>query len=189
VVVAIGVIPRIELVKETQLKVNRGIVVDRSMRTNIPDVYACGDVAEAYDFLIDGNRLLPLWPLAHLGGRVAGHNMAGKKTEYEGGTVMSSLKYFNLPIIAVGNVNPDDTTDYELLVELKPEKTVYKKILLKNGKIVGFIFLGDLERAGIFFRLLKCHVDVSEIKDTLLSEEFGIVTLPEQLRKEMFVVN
>jgi NAD(P)H-nitrite reductase large subunit len=189
VVVAIGVIPRIELVKETQLKVNRGIVVDRSMLTNIPDVYACGDVAEAYDFLIDGNRLLPLWPLAHLGGRVAGYNMAGKKTEYEGGTVMSSLKYFNLPIIAVGNVNPDDTTDYELLVELKPEKTVYKKILLKNGKIVGFIFLGDLERAGIFFRLLKCHVDVSEIKDTLLSEEFGIVTLPEQLRKEMFVVN
>jgi len=189
VVVAIGVIPRIELVKETQLKVNRGIVVDRSMRTNIPDVFACGDVAEAYDFLIDGNRLLPLWPLAHLGGRVAGHNMAGKKTEYEGGTVMSSLKYFNLPIIAVGNVNPDDTTDYELLVELKPEKTVYKKILLKDGKIVGFIFLGDLERAGIFFRLLKCHVDVSEIKDTLLSEEFGIVTLPEQLRKEMFVVN
>lgn len=189
VVVAIGVIPRIELVKETQLKVNRGIVVDRSMRTNIPDVYACGDVAEAYDFLIDENRLLPLWPLAHLGGRVAGYNMAGKKTEYEGGTVMSSLKYFNLPIIAVGNVNPDDTTDYELLVELKPEKTVYKKILLKNGKIVGFIFLGDLERSGIFFRLLKCHVDVSEIKDTLLSEEFGIVTLPEQLRKEMFVVN
>ena len=189
VVVAIGVIPRIELVKETQLKVNRGIVVDRSMRTNIPDVFACGDVAEAYDFLIDGNRLLPLWPLAHLGGRVAGHNMAGKKTEYEGGTVMSSLKYFNLPIIAVGNVNPDDTTDYELLVELKPEKTVYKKILLKDGIIVGFIFLGDLERAGIFFRLLKCHVDVSEIKDTLLSEEFGIVTLPEQLRKEMFVVN
>ncbi len=189
VVVAIGVIPRIELVKETQVKVNRGIVVDRSMRTNIPNVYACGDVAEAHDFLIDGNRLLPLWPLAHLGGRVAGYNMAGKKTEYEGGTIMSSLKYFDLRIIAVGNVNPDDTTDYELLVELKPEKTVYKKILLKDGKIVGFIFLGDLERAGIFFRLLKCHVDVSEIKETLLSEEFGIVTLPEQLRKEMFVVN
>jgi NAD(P)H-nitrite reductase large subunit len=189
VVVAIGVIPRIELVKETPVKVNRGIVVDRSMRTNIPDVYACGDVAEAHDFLIDGNRLLPLWPLAHLGGRVAGYNMAGKKVEYEGGTVMSALKYFDLPIIAVGCVNPEDINDYELLVELKPEKTVYKKILLKDGKIVGFIFLGDLERAGIFFRLLKRHVDVSKIKGMLLSEDFGIVTLPEPLRKEMFVVN
>jgi NAD(P)H-nitrite reductase large subunit len=189
VVVAIGVIPRTELVKETDLKINRGIVVDRSMRTNIPDVYACGDVAEAHDFLIDGNRLLPLWPLAHLGGRVAGYNMAGKKAEYEGGTVMSSLKYFGLPVIAVGNVNPEDTSDYEVLVELKPEKTVYKKILLKDNRIVGFIFLGDIEKAGIFFRLLKNHVDVGEIKEMLLSEDFGIVTLPEQLRQEMFVVN
>jgi NAD(P)H-nitrite reductase large subunit len=189
VVVAIGVIPRTELVKETPVKVNRGIVVDRSMRTSIPDVYACGDVAEAHDFLIDGNRLLPLWPLAHLGGRVAGYNMAGKPAEYEGGTVMSSLKYFDLPVIAVGTVNPENINDYEVLVELKPEKTVYKKILLKDGKIVGFIFLGDLERAGIFFRLLKSHVDVSEIKGMLLSEGFGIVTLPEQLRKELFVVN
>jgi len=189
VVVAIGVIPRTDLVKETEIKINRGIVVDKSMQTSIPDVYACGDVAEAHDFLIDSNRLLPLWPLAHLGGRAAGYNMAGKKAEYEGGTVMSSLKYFELPVIAVGDVNPEDTSDYEVLVELKPEKTVYRKILLKDNRIVGFIFLGEIEKAGILFRLLKNHVDVSTIKDSLLSEEFGIVTLPEQLRQEMFVVN
>ena len=189
IVVAIGVIPRTDLVKDTPMKLNRGIVVDRTMQTSIPNVYACGDVAEAYDFLIDQKRLLPLWPLAHLGGRVAGYNMAGKKAEYEGGTVMSSLKYFELPVIAVGTVNPENVDDYEVLVELKPEKTIYKKILLKDGKIVGFIFLGDIEKAGIFFRLLKNHVDVSKIKDALLSEDFGIVTLPEQIRQEMFVVN
>ena len=188
VVVAIGVVPRTELVKETLVKVNRGIVVDRFMRTNLPDVYACGDVAEAHDFLIEQNRLLPL-SLAHLGGRVAGYNMAGKQVEYDGGTVMSSLKYFDLPVIAVGNVNPEDSSDYEILVELKPEKRVYKKILLKDNVIVGFIFLGDIEKAGILFRLLKNHVDVGEIKDRLLSEDFGIITLPEQLRQKMFVVN
>jgi len=189
VVVAIGVIPRTELVKETDVKVNRGIVVDRFMRTNIPDVYACGDVAEAHDFLLNGNRLLPLWPLAHMGGRVAGYNMAGKKAEYAGGTVMSSLKYFDLPVIAVGNVNPEDISDYEVLVNQHPEKAVYKKILLKDDVIVGFIFLGDIEKAGILFHLLKNHVDVSEIKDKLLSKDFGIVTLPESIRQKMFVVN
>jgi len=190
VVVAIGVIPRTELVKDTSLKLNRGIIVDKLMRTNIPDVYACGDVAEAHDFLINENRLLPLWPLAYNGGRVAGNNMAGgKQIEYEGGTVMSSLKYFDLPIIAVGNINPQDTSSYEILVELKPEKTIYKKILLKDNKISGFIFLGEIEKAGILFRLLKNHVEVSEIKEILLSEDFGIVSLPEHLRQEMFVVN
>ena len=189
VVVAIGVIPRTELVKETDMKLNRGIVVDRFMRTNIPDVYACGDVAEAHDFLLNGNRLLPLWPLAHMGGRVAGYNMAGKKVEYAGGTVMSSLKYFDLPVIAVGETNPEELDDYELLVNQHPEKAVYKKILLKDNRIVAFIFLGDIEKAGILFHLLKNHVDVSEIKDRLLSEDFGIVTLPESLRQKLFVVN
>jgi len=189
VVVAIGVIPRTELVKETGLKVNLGIVVDRLMLTNLPDVFACGDVAEAHDFLLNKNRLLPLWPLAHLGGRVAGYNMAGKKAEYEGGTVMSSLNYFDLPIIAVGDVNPEDSSDYEILLELNPEKTVYTKILLKDSMIMGFIFLGAIEKAGILFTLLKNRVDVEEIKDRLLSDDFGIVTLPEQLRQKMFVVN
>ncbi|MEJ2271245.1 MAG: FAD-dependent oxidoreductase, partial [Candidatus Bathyarchaeota archaeon] len=189
VIVAIGVIPRTELVKDTPLKINRGIIVDRFMQTSMHDVFACGDVAEAYDFLIDKSRLLPLWPLAYLGGRVAGFNMTGKKVEYEGGTVMSSLKYFELPIIAVGNINPENITDYEELIYLKPEKTIYKKILLKNNVIVGFIFLGEIEKAGILFRLLKNHVDVAEIKDNLLSEDFGIVTLPQNVRQEMFVVN
>jgi NAD(P)H-nitrite reductase large subunit len=189
VIVAIGVIPRTELVKDTPLKTNRGIVVDRFMRTNIPDIFACGDVAEAYDFLIDKNRLLPLWPLAYLGGRVAGFNMTGKKIEYEGGTIMSSLKYFDLPIVAVGDINPQNMSGYDELVELKPEKTIYKKILLKNNVIVGFIFLGEIEKAGILFRLFKNHVDISEIKDNLLSEDFGIVTLPQNVRQEMFVVN
>jgi NAD(P)H-nitrite reductase large subunit len=189
VIVAIGVIPRTELVKDTSLKINRGIVVDRFMRTNIPDVFACGDVAEAYDFLIEQNRLLPLWPLAYLGGRVAGYNMTGKKVEYDGGTIMSSLKYFELPIIAVGDINPQDMSGYDELVELKPEKPIYKKILLKNNVIVGFIFLGEIEKAGILFRLLKNHVNVSEIQDSLLSEDFGIVSLPQIVRQEMFVVN
>ena len=102
---------------------------------------------------------------------------------------MSSLKYFDLPIIAVGNVNPEDIGTYEVIVELQPTKTVYKKILLKDNVIVGFIFLGEIEKAGILFRLLKNKVNVGDIKGMFLSEDFGIVTLPEQLRQKMFVVN
>ena len=102
---------------------------------------------------------------------------------------MSSLNYFDLPVISVGDVNPEDSSDYEILVELKPEKTVYTKILLKDNMIMGFIFLGAIEKAGIFFTLLKNRVDVEEIKDMLLSDDFGIVSLPEQLRQKMFVVN
>ncbi|MFC2045353.1 NAD(P)/FAD-dependent oxidoreductase [Chloroflexota bacterium] len=66
-VVAIGVRPRTELVINTELMVNRGIVVNRHMGTSSPDIYACGDVAEAYDFIYNENRLTPIWPNAYVG--------------------------------------------------------------------------------------------------------------------------
>jgi len=68
VIVAIGVVPQIDLVKDTEIKVNRGILVDRQMETSYPGVYACGDVAEAYDFIYASNRVVPIWPNAHIGG-------------------------------------------------------------------------------------------------------------------------
>ena len=61
--------------------------------------------------------------------------------------------------------------------------------MLKNDVIVGFIFLGDIEKSGILFHLMKNHVNVGEIKDKLLSEDFGLVTIPESVRKKMFVMN
>ena len=69
VIVAIGVIPRTELVVGTDVKINRGIVVDNFMQTTVPDVYASGDVAETFDFILNQSRSLPLWPLAVLEGQ------------------------------------------------------------------------------------------------------------------------
>lgn len=113
VVIAIGVLPRTELVLGTEIKVNRGIVVDRYMATSFPDVYSCGDVAESYDFIINANRLTPIWPNAYIGGRVAGSNMAGVKKEYLGGTAMNSVNYFGLDITTAGIVNPLEGSNYE----------------------------------------------------------------------------
>ncbi|HUU87683.1 MAG TPA: FAD-dependent oxidoreductase [Candidatus Glassbacteria bacterium] len=186
VIVAIGVIPRKDLVVNTMVKTNRGILVDKTMSTNISGVYASGDVVEAYDFLIKENRLLPLWPLAHLEGKIAGYNMAGKRTIYEGGTAMSSLKYFDMPIISFGITNPKEKEQYEILVECDQEKKIYKKILLKNNVIVGLTFVNDIKKTGVFFHLLKNAVNVKKFKSNLLSENFGLATLPSSLRKKFF---
>jgi NAD(P)H-nitrite reductase large subunit len=185
VIIAIGVIPRMELVAGTDLKTNRGIIVDKFMRTSVPDVYASGDVIEAYDFVLNESRLLPLWPLAQLEGRVAGYNMAGKKTDYPGGTSMSALKYFGIPIISVGIANPKEDGTYEILVKHDSEKNLYKKLVLKDNVIVGMIFVNDIERAGIIFHLMKNCVNVKKFKQELISENFGLATLPSRLRKKM----
>ncbi len=185
VIVAIGVVPRTELVAGTDVKLNRGIIVDNFMRTNVPDVYASGDVAEAYDFVLNQNRLLPLWPLAVLEGKIAGYNMSGKKTDYSGGTNMSALKYFGIPLISIGITNPKEDGTYEILVKHYPEKNLYKKIVLKDNVIVGITFVNDIERAGILFHLMKNRVNVKKFKQELLSENFGLATLPSSLRKKM----
>ncbi|MBI2865774.1 MAG: FAD-dependent oxidoreductase, partial [Chloroflexi bacterium] len=69
VVVAVGVSPRLDLVRDTAIASNRGIIVDRRMATSVPGVFACGDVAEAHDFTTGSNRVIPVWPSAYLGGR------------------------------------------------------------------------------------------------------------------------
>jgi len=185
VIVAIGVVPRTELVTGTELKLNRGIIVDNFMKTNLPDVYASGDVAEAWDFTLTQNRLLPLWPLAMSQGKVAGYNMAGKKTEYAGGTNMSSLKYFGIPVVSIGITNPKDPTTFEILTKHEPEKNLYKKIVLKDNIVVGIILVNEIERAGTLFHLMKNRVNVKKFKRELISEAFGLAVLPASLRKTM----
>jgi len=187
VIVAIGVVPRTELVAGTTVKTNRGIVVDNYMQTNVPDVYASGDVAEAYDFVLNQNRPLPLWPLAVLEGKVAGYNMAGKKTDYSGGTNMSSLKYFSTPIVSIGLANPKEDQGLEILIAQDLAKSLYKKLVLKNNVIIGMTFLGDIERAGTFYYLMKNKVNVACFKQALLADDFSLAALPREVLNEMKV--
>lgn len=185
IIVAIGVVPRTELAIGTEIKLNRGIVVDSHMQTNVPDVYASGDVAEAFDFTLNQNRLLPLWPLAVAEGKVAGANMAGKETQYAGGTNMSSLKYFGIPVVSIGIANPKEETGYEILTRHEPEKNMYKKIVLKDNVIVGIILVNDVERAGTLFHLMKNRVNVKKFKKSIVSDDFSLAVLPAALRRSM----
>ncbi|MGD9116029.1 MAG: FAD-dependent oxidoreductase [Dehalococcoidia bacterium] len=177
IVVAIGVTPRLELAYG-KLKTNRGIVVDRAMQTSAPDVYACGDVAEAYDFVFGENRVTPVWPNAYVGGRVAGQNMAGSSAEYVGGTAMNSLKYFGINIVSAGMVSAPDKS-YEVVS--KRRDGVYKKIILKDGLVAGLVFAGDFAKAGIVYNLMKDKVKVDGFKDELVGDDFGLASLPEDV--------
>ncbi len=181
VVIAIGVRPRLDLVTGSGVKTNRGIIVDRRMATSVSGVYACGDASQAYDFVYGENRLTPVWPNAYIGGRVAGLNMAGKKAEYQGGTAMNALKYFGVNILSAGMVSPPDDS-YEVL--LKRGDGIYKKIILKDGKILGMILVGDIEKAGIIYNLMKDRIDVAAFKEMLVADDFGLASLPEAIWRD-----
>ncbi|MFC1929480.1 NAD(P)/FAD-dependent oxidoreductase [Chloroflexota bacterium] len=178
IIVAIGVQPRTDLVSDTGIKINRGIIVNRHMTTFSPDVYACGDVAEAYDFIYDENRLTPIWPNAYIGGRVAGFNMAGIPTEYQGGTAMNSMKYFGVNIVSAGIVASLDDS-YEVISQKNDH--VYRKVVLKDGLILGLVFSGDIEKSGIIYNIMKDKINVEDFKQVLVADDFGLSSLPEEI--------
>lgn len=183
-IVAIGVVPRTELAREAGLAVNRGIVVDERMATSDPDIYACGDASEAYDFALGAARPTPVWPNAYLGGRVAGRNMAGVATIYPGGTACNSLNYFGLSLVSAGLVVAPEGDGYRTLTRLEPENGLYRKIILKDGKLAGVIYVGDVSRAGIAFGLMREGAEIGNgLAARLLADDFGLISLPDAMRK------
>jgi NAD(P)H-nitrite reductase large subunit len=182
VVVAIGVLPRPKLAQDAKLEINRGIVVDRHMATSHPGVYACGDVAEAYDFVHEENGLTPIWPNAYIEGRIAGFNMAGITAEYAGGTAMNSLNYFGIDITSAGMPTAPNNSGYETIS--KQEGNIYKKVILKDDLIIGMIFVGNIEKSGIIFGLMRDRVNVESFKQSLLADDFGLAFFPRALWQE-----
>ncbi len=184
-IVAVGVRPNLELVKGTPIRVDRGILVDRFMRTNIEDVYAAGDCAQGIDFLSKTNAVIAIWPVAARQGRVAGLNMCGKGTEYPGLFAMNSVQIIDIPTISFGITNPPEEKGYEVLKNLDKDKGVYKKIVLKDTKIVGVILLRSIDRAGVYGMLIREGIDVKDFKDQLLRDDFGLLVLPKGFRKHL----
>jgi NAD(P)H-nitrite reductase large subunit len=171
VVIAIGVRPNIELVKDIGIKVNQGIIVDSTMQTNIKDIYAAGDIAKVRDQIVDKLGSFAIWPNAIEQGRIAGLNMANKKTIYNGAEVVNVLDVFDTPIVTMGQTSKE-MGKCKIITRNTP--TSSKKILLKNNKIVGLQFIGTIQNAGVFYSLMKKGSDVSGILDRMLDDNFVI---------------
>lgn len=184
-IVAIGVRPRVELARDTQIQVRRGIVVDKRMQTSVPGIYACGDCAEVYDFITDGFRLTPLWPTAHVGGRVAGSNMAGVEKEYVWGTGMNAVDFFGFPVISAGLISRPDGEEMEVLTRLDQDARAYRKFLIRDRRIAGMVFVNQVDRAGVALGLMREKTDITSFKDKLLRDDFGAIYLPRELREEI----
>jgi len=184
VVFGIGVVPNIDLVKGTPIHFNKGIQVDGHMETSISGIYAAGDVVEIPDLLLETIRPIAIWPNAYRQGWIAGCNMAGIPKQYEGTFAMNSIDICGIPTISVGMTQASEN-GFEVLQQLDRKKETYKKIILRDGVIVGTIFVGDIDRAGIYTGLIREKINVNEFKDILLREDFGLISLPREYRKHL----
>jgi NAD(P)H-nitrite reductase large subunit len=167
VIVGKGVVPNIELARDSGIEVERGIIVDERMRASVPGIYAAGDVAEGPHLTKGARAIAPIWPVAYSQGRVAGKNMAGDEARYSGGMAMNAVDLFDIPCIAMGEAR-EDSNGVEVLTRSRPEVGTYQKLVFRDDRIVGAIFLGDLRLAGIVNGLMRRRADISELKDAIL---------------------
>ncbi len=172
VVVAVGVKPNLSVVRESGLAIEDGILVDRRLRSSVPNIYAAGDVACAYDPVRGAPAVNAMWPNAVQQGRVAGRNMAGLAEEYPGGINLNTVEFFGLTAVSMGVVNPSGP-EYQEIVRSEPERGLYRKLVLRDGRLAGMIFAGEIEKAGILSGLLVQGKEAGHLVETLLSDDLS----------------
>ncbi len=176
-IIAIGVRPNMDIVKNTPVRVNRGIVVDKWMMTSINNIYAAGDVAEASDILNNRDSVIAIVPLAYEQGRVAGYNMAGGQRAYAGGMGMNSVEVYGLPVMTMGITN--QTSESHEVKAFRKGK-VYRKLVFEGNRLVGAVLVSQIDYAGILTRFIRSRADITSIKSELTEHvlrkgEFGSV--------------
>lgn len=155
VMYSIGIKPNTDIVKGTNIKINKGIIVNEKMETDITDIYAAGDVAE-YNKSIYG-----LWNIAISQGTTAGYNIVGKDTVYKHIAPVTTLNAFGISLFSMGNIEENEATN--ILVEGGSENKDYKKIFIKDNKIIGSIVIGDTKISPILKRAIEEAIDLGII--------------------------
>jgi nitrite reductase (NADH) large subunit len=148
------------------IKVNKGIIVDPHLKTNFNNVYACGNVAEFEE------RVYETIPAAIEQAETAAMNMLEKKGyTYRGTTPSHTLKVVGIELTSIGIVNPM-SSQYQEVKKIDEKRGVYKKIVLKDNKIVGVIMLGDVKGITTIRKLMTQKKNVARYQGQLLEDSF-----------------
>jgi len=164
VLACLGVEPRIAFVRGSGIAINRGVVVDRRMGTNVPDIFAAGDVAEAFDFLSGESGVNPILPSAAAQGKVAGDNMADKASSYEGSLSMNAFNFFDHLAFSIGKVAASEGDE---ILGAKRNGSM-ARLVFTGDVLTGASFLDADVEAGVIQYLIRNKVGIGKHREKLL---------------------
>ncbi len=160
VVMAVGIRPNARLAKEAGLDVNRGVTVDDFMRTSDPHIHAVGECVEHRGQCY--GLVAPLYEMAKVvAARLCGENSAA----YQGSLTSTKLKVSGIDLFSAGDFG--DAENDEIVLR-DPSRSVYKRVVLRDNRIVGAVLFGETEDGAWFFDLMKKQTDVGAMRDTLI---------------------
>jgi NAD(P)H-nitrite reductase large subunit len=150
VVISCGIRPNVELAQQAGLTVDRAIIVDDQLTTSDADIFAVGECAQHRGRLY--GLVDPVYEQARvLADVVSGHNAEAK---YPGSRLATTLKVMGIDLTAIGDVNASGA-DVEVVSHLDPTAGIYKKLVVRDGRLAGAILLGTPDVGGTLQRLFK----------------------------------
>ncbi|MFC4357488.1 NAD(P)/FAD-dependent oxidoreductase [Halobium salinum] len=165
--VAIGLDFNTEVLQGTGVEEDDGVVVDQYMRTNVDDVFAAGDLTRFYDTILGEYAQNGSWGSAKEQGSIAAKNMVDPESAEFRWVSSYSITHFDFPFLSFGHPTIGDDE-----VEKKYSDTEYRRLALKDGKIVGGVLIGDLAPQSAYKRLMKEERVVGDQKETLMQKKF-----------------
>lgn len=154
VVAATGIEPAVELAVATGLAVRRGIVVDSGLRTDDAHVFALGECCECDGATV--GLVAPIWQQVD----VLAANLCGEARRYVAAPFVTMLKVSGIDVHAMGEI--DAGADTHVLAFQDRGRGIYKKLVLRDGRIVGALLFGDIDDSQLFFRLLRERHEIGD---------------------------
>lgn len=153
-VMAVGVRPNVQLAKEGNIETSRAIVVNDYMQTSVPNVYAVGECAEHRGIVY--GLVAPLYEQ----GKVLAKKLCGVESEgYQGSVLATQLKVSGVDVFSAGEFT--DSDEVKTLKWIDDIRSTYKKIVIRDNKIVGAVLFGDISEGTKLLGMIKQNADIS----------------------------
>jgi NAD(P)H-nitrite reductase large subunit len=153
--VGLGVKMNVGFLKGTPIRVHNGIVTNEYLETNVPDVYAGGDVAEFFDVSIGSHNQMGTWNNSVSHGRIAGANMLGERKFYND-VPMYSTGLFDSRIRVMG-LTPENVPNLESWEQLDAPNRNYQRLFFLDGRLVGGCLIGDIRMQSRIIKMIQAR--------------------------------
>ena len=169
-----GVRPNIDFLKNSELEMNRGILVDQYLATNLPDVYAIGDCAELRAPLPHRNAIEAVWYVGRMMGETLAQSLTGNLTPYTPGHWFNSAKFFDIEYQTYGQISPLATQEENHFCWKHPEKNCMVRIAYhpKSRLFLGINTFGIRMRHEIFDQWLNEQTTIETVIENLSLANF-----------------
>jgi NAD(P)H-nitrite reductase large subunit len=158
--VGLGVKMNVDFLQGTAVTVRSGIVTNEYLETNVPAVFAGGDVAEFFDVSIGLHNQMGTWNNSVSHGRIAGANMLGERKFYND-VPMYSTGLFTSRIRVMG-LTPENVPDLESWAHLDAQGGNYQRLFFKDGRLVGGCLIGDIRMQTRIIQLIQARQVIPE---------------------------